>query len=230
MNRFVVIPTRRPWEGLEELVRVSEESGWEAVVLVYPEHVTEAPAASHVLIKSGDTFNSWVNAALDYLCTIDDDPLAVIINDDIRIQHGTLNLLFDAVAGADIAYMSGRGEMFTPAPLTPHLFALRGNTMRLPEVEGLALWWWNTDHLYHLARQEGWAMAVVPELAYQHCSPNGQSDGSWRYPAEFEWSVQADHDWFWEQWWHLDPEHNGCYLRWWPKAVPEGQTHRTEWP
>lgn len=231
MNRFVIIPTKKPNDQLNRLAGIIIDSGWYPLVLVYAEHENDVEIApQHVMVKVGDTFNSWVNAALDLLCDIDDDPLVVIMNDDIDIPRGALNPLFHAVADADIAYMSGRGEMVTPAPLEPHLFAVRANTVRLPDVPGLALWWWNTDHLYHQSCVEGKRLAVVGVLPYVHRSPNGQSDGTWRYPAEFQWSVQADHDWFWERWWHLDTEHRGCYLRWWPNAVPEGQTHRTEWP
>lgn len=229
MTRFVVVPTKRPNDSLTELVRVIRESGWQSVVLVYAEHVDEAPAADHVLVKQGHSFNSWTNQALDYLLELEPEPLVVLMNDDIHIYPGGLTPLFDALENADLVSMSGRGEMLTPAPLEPHMFAIRPSTMRMPDPDGLALWWWNTDHLYHEAVRDGKRVAFVSPIPYSHPSPNGQSDGSWAYPEEFRYSVQADHDWFWEQWWHLNPEHTGCYLNWWPRAVPEGQEHIRQW-
>ena len=230
MPRFVLIPTKEPNPSLSALVEVVRESGWQSVVMVYARHLHDAPPADHVLTKEGDTFNAWANQAFDYLLELEPEPLVVLMNDDLEIPVGALNPLFDALETADLVSMSGRGGMVTPAPLEPHLFAIRPSTMRLPDPDGLALWWWNTDHMYHEAVRDGKRVTFVPPIPYTHRSPNGQSDGSWRYPAEFEWSVQADHDWFWSQWWHLNPEHTGCYLRFWPGAVPPGQVHRTEWP
>jgi hypothetical protein len=229
MTRYVLIPTKNPNKLLTALVEVIAASGWQSVVMVYAEHINEAPAADHVLIKAGDTFNSWANQAFDYLLKLEPEPLVVIMNDDIEIHAGGLTPLFDALEHADLVSMSGRGGMVTPAPLEPHLFGIRPSTMRLPDPDGLALWWWNTDHLYHEAMREGKRVTFVSPIAYNHRSANGQTDGSWRYPAEFQHSVQADHDWFWSQWSHLDPSHTGCYLNWWPSAIPAGQQHIREW-
>ena len=229
MTRFVLVPTKEPNESLTRLVEVIAWSGWQSVVMVYPEHLDDAPPADHVLVKTGGTFNSWANQAFDYLLALEAEPLVVMMNDDIQIPPGALNPLFDALEHADLVSMSGRGEMVTPAPLEPHLFGIRPSTMRLPEVHGLALWWWNTDHLYHQAVRDGKRVKFVRPISYTHRSPNGQADGSWRYPPEFQYSVQADHDWFWSHWWHLDPSHTGCYLNWWPGAIPQGQEHRRDW-
>ena len=229
VTRFVLVPTKKPNDSLAGLVRVIAESGWQSVVMVYPEHVELAPEADHLLVKVGDTFNKWVNQAFDCLLALEPEPLVVVMNDDIEIPAGALTSLFDALEHADLVSMSGRGEMVTPAPLEPHLFAIRPSTMRLPDPNGLALWWWNTDHMYHKAVAEGKRITFVRPVPYVHRSPNGQSDGSWRYPTEFDYSVQADHDWFWSQWWHLDPAHSGCYLNWWPGAIPQGQEHVRQW-
>lgn len=226
---WVLIPTKRPNAQLARLCQVVGESGWRSVVLVYAEHYDEAPDAHTVMLKRGKSFNAWVNAALDWISSQDGDARVVIMNDDIDIPHGALEPLFRGLDDAEIAYMGGRGEMFTPAPLEPHMFAVRAATVRLPDPDGLALWWWNTDHLWHEFREAGRRMAVVPVLPYSHQSPNGRG-GQWHYPSEFEWSVQGDHDWFWAQWWHLDPSHSGCYLNWWPSAIPDGQEHITDWP
>jgi hypothetical protein len=197
--------------------------------MVYGEHIDKAPPADYVLVKDGFSFNAWANQAFDYLLALEAEPLVVMMNDDIQIPIGALTSLFDALEHADLVSMSGRGEMVTPAPLEPHLFAIRPSTMRMPDPNGFALWWWNTDHLYHEAIRDGKRVTFVSVVPYTHKSLNGQQDGSWRYPTEFEYSVQQDHDWFWEQWWHLDPDHRGCYLNWWPGALPEGQEHIKEW-
>lgn len=229
VTRFVLIPTREPDSALYELVRVIAASGWQSVVMVYGEHVDKAPPADHVLVKDGLTFNAWANQAFDYLLTLEPEPLVVMMNDDVQIPVGALTSLFDALEHADVVSMSGRGEMVTPAPLEPHLFAIRPSTMRMPDPNGYALWWWNTDHLYQAAIRDGKRVTFISPVPYTHRSLNGQSDGSWRYPQEFEYSVQADHDWFWLQWWHLDPLHTGCYLNWWPGALPKGQEHIRLW-
>jgi len=229
MTRYVLVPTKEPNPALYELVRVIAASGWQSVVMVYGEHRDKAPPADHVLVKDGFTFNAWANQAFDYLLALEAEPLVVMMNDDIQIPVGALTTLFDALEHADLVSMSGRGEMVTPAPLEPHLFAIRPSTMRMPDPNGYALWWWNTDHLYHEAIRDGKRVVFVSPVPYAHKSLNGQADGSWRYPAEFEYSVQADHDWFWRKWWFRDEAHRGCYLNWWPNALPKGQEHIKEW-
>jgi hypothetical protein len=229
MTRYVLVPTKEPNSALAELVQVVADSGWQSVVMVYGEHREKAPPADHVLIKDGFTFNAWANQAFDYLLGLEAEPLVVMINDDIEIPVGALTPLFDALEHADLVSMSGRRGTLTPAPLEPHLFGIRPSTMRLPDPNGYALWWWNTDHLYHDAIRDGKRVVFVSPIAYTHRSPNGQADGSWRYPKEFEYSVQADHDWFWSRWWHRDEAHRACYLNWWPGALPAGQQHIREW-
>jgi len=229
MTRYVLVPTKEPNPALYELVRVIAASGWQSVVMVYGEHVDKAPPADHVLVKDGFTFNAWANQAFDYLLALEAEPLVVMMNDDIAIHAGGLDPLFDALEHADLVSMSGRRDTLTPAPLEPHLFGIRPSTMRLPDPNGYALWWWNTDHLYHEAIRDGKRVVFVSPIAYTHRSANGQADGSWRYPKEFEYSVQADHDWFWARWWHRDEAHRACYLNWWPGALPAGQEHIREW-
>lgn len=223
----LLVPTLFPHRTAETLSEFPSH-GIRPLIMTPP--ASGLPAHS-VFCRTGSTFSSWVNEGLEIALEQHDDPLVVIMNDDIEISADALTPMFEALArGAqDLVFMSGRGVMVTPSPLTPHLFGLRARTMRMPEPDGLALWWWNTDDLYHEAVREEKKIRSIPELVYSHRSSNERSDGSWRYPEEFRWSVQADHDYFWGRWAHLDMEHRGCYLSWWADALPDGQVHRTVW-
>lgn len=186
------------------------------------------PKQTIVIVRQGVSFDSWINEGLDAVLALDHDPGVIVLNDDMAIPDRALDPMFDALLTNDLVGLSGWEHTVTPSPLRGHLFGLRARTMRMPEDEGLALWWWGTDDLYHQAVADGKAIAFVP-VSYSHVSDNERGDGSWRYPREFEWSMQADHDYFWSKWSHLDPKHHGCYLSWWPAAIPTGQSHRTEW-
>lgn len=227
-NRFVVIPTRAWNRALELLLYVARDSGYTPIVLA-DECDGSLPPFVHGLQRKSATFGGWINEGLEYALKLDDDPRCIVLNDDMSLTPHALDAMFEALDEYDLVGLSGWEQTTTPSPLRGHLFGLRAKTMRMPEVPGLALWWWNTDDLYHQAVLDGKKISFVA-VPYSHVSENERHDGSWRYPTEFLHSVQADHDYFWSRWHHLDPEHAGCYLRWWPDAVPSGQTHRMEWP
>lgn len=224
--RYAVVPTRRPDPRIFPLVDVLRRDGIRVVIPTTAEPDFHLPGAC--FIRQKNTFDGWVNEALDFALSEHPDPRVAVVNDDLSLQPGALGPMFDALDAHDLVGLSGWEQTVTPSPLRGHLFALRANRMRLPEVEGHALWWWNTDDFYHQAIKDGKRVVFVP-VALSHVSENENGDGSWRYPAEFSWSVQADHDYFWSKWHHLDPAHEGCYLSWWPDALPAGQKHRTEW-
>lgn len=228
-TKFVLIPTR----SIEDSLRVSTQSlfnhGYQPVILVAEIPDVAVSLSAVTLKKRGNTFDSWINQGMDYTLSVCSDPRVVILNDDIVISPELLEPFFQELETHDLVYMDQRGDMVTPAPLTPQLFGMLPTTMRLPEPEGLALWWWNTDDMYHQAVADGKRIQVIPEPPYSHVSVNDAFEDGWRYAPEFLWSMQADHDYFWEKWHHLDPEHTGCYLSFWPQALPADQTHRTEW-
>jgi hypothetical protein len=228
-GRFVTIPTREITFSTQHLCYSILASDAVPVILVPDGHNQELlPEPTIVVVRQGASFDSWINEGLDEVLTRHDDPRVVVLNDDMTIPERVLDPMFDALLEHDLVGLSGWEQTVTPSPLRGHLFGLRAKTMRMPEDPALALWWWGTDDLYHQAVADGRSISFVPVL-YSHVSDNERGDGSWRYPVEFQWSVQADHDYFWSKWSHLDPEHQGCYLSWWPAAIPDGQTHRTEW-
>jgi len=228
VNRYIIIPTRS-WDGpAVKLAKRVASAG--LPIIVAPGNPDRSVRHAIRLRKTRSSFGGWINEAAEHALTISGDARVVALNDDLDIDAASVTRMFDALESADIVIEPGRGDLHTPSRLTGHLFGFRPDKgLRLPEVDGLALWWWNTDHFYWDAITRGFTVEAVDGVYFDHVSVNDNHDGHWHYPDEFAWSVQADHDWFWSQHHALDEAHEGCYLTWWPDALPEGQTHRTEW-
>jgi len=168
------------------------------------------------LVERERNFSVWLNQGMNEVQRLGgDSAIAAVVNDDLDLDSDGFEAFFQSIDGSDLAFMSGRGDTLVPSPLTPHLFALRpGAGLRMDEN---MVWWWNTDDFYHRAVEAGYDIAVVPELPYDHTSQNNPN-GWWQYPRAFRPWIRSDHDYFYERWGHLTPDHGGCYYTWWPEA------------
>jgi len=223
---YVVIPSRRVTDREERLAELVLYEGYTPIIVV-----EEGPPSAYALTvhRTSNTFGGWLNEGAQVAQAITAHPAVIACNNDLTFEPSALARMVDALDRHPIVGVEGPWTILTvPSPLRGHLFGWRPEIIQMPEPEGVALWWWNTDLMYHEAAERGLSVGFVP-VDYAHVSDNERPDGSWRYPREFEWSVQADHDHFWQRYHHLNPEHMDCYLTWWPDALPEGQVHRTDW-
>jgi len=225
--KYAVIPTRGMSPTLRQQLLMLHES--DIVPIIIPVDPDYDAGDAIYIERTAKTFGGWINQGLEYAVRTDPHPRVVVLNDDLLVDPKTLEPMYEELRASVVVGLSGWEKTVTPSPLRGHLFGINPNYVIMPEVEGLALWWWNTDDLYHQTEYSGFKVSFVSGVEYSHTSDNERPDGSWRYPREFEWSVQADHDYFWRRWHHLDPAHAGCYLSWWPDALPAGQIHRTDW-
>ena len=225
--RYTITPTRTPEPHMVKFCETMLESGYTPIVLC-AEPYDNLPEGTVFLTKTGETFNSWVNQGLDYIKDCDPQGLAISINSDIEAPVNALNPMFEALESGDVLVGLKGWESLTGGitPLRGHLWGLNPHKgIRLEEEEGLPLWWWNTDILYHHVKEAGEQISFV-DVDYTHKS-NNEERGAWYYPQEFAYGAQADHDYYWEIYWEKDPTHSSCYWNNWPQTIPEGQTHKT---
>ena len=227
--RYTITPTRDPMPEMVEFCNIIIQSGYIPIILCETTYDNiPLPKGTIFLQKTGTTFNSWVNQGLDHVATIDPDGVCVSINSDIVVAPDALHDLFKPLEDntATLTALTG-WENLTGGitPLRGHLWGINPHKgLRLKEIEGLPLWWWNTDILYREAIQNNHPIKYV-NVQYTHISDN-EGDGAWHYPEEFADGAQEDHDYYWETYWEQDPNHTSCYWNNWPQSIPEGQTHK----
>ena len=224
--RYTITPTRTPEPHMVKFCETMLESGYTPIVLCAKPY-DHLPKGTVFLIKTGNTFNSWINQGLDYIKDTDSEGVAISINSDIEIPVNALNPMFESLEAGNVLVGLKGWENLTGGitPLRGHLWGLNPHKgIRLVEKDGLPLWWWNTDILYHQVKESGLPLSFV-DVNYNHKS-NNEERGAWYYPKEFSYGAQADHDYYWETYWEKDPNHSSCYWNNWPQTIPEGQTHK----
>lgn len=143
-------------------------------------------------------WNLGLDLAADLQKDVPNDYVVAVLNDDLTLQHGTVQRFADAIqqTGAAVAFASWHAafdvEVYTDADpwhlgnrMVGYAFALRGSA-GLRADEDL-LWWWGDSDLDLRARRAG-GVAAVKINGLEHHDPNGYTN---RNPALY---AQAGRD------------------------------------